>query len=383
MSSGMAWRAGFEIELILGGLGLPQFDGSDEPMDRASPAFCQAVARELRYITGENWSAPRGKPLRPGFYVIQEYDLDPFEWPTDRLAGVELLTPPLELEQAESVRAAIRRAILEVDGDFNFEATDVTAQCAWHINIDCGSCIDLDEARFIFGVDEQAILAVNSRLLSQYAAPQHHAYGIPLLKHLRADQGALLLGGAGFANLLSLHAGRGKRYAANFAKLDRGYLELRHFSAATFFGTQPLSDLLRPVIEAFERGLNGELSDGKKLLDRFGALRSWLEQIRPKLAWDCPTSDWCIIWQGEIRYDGEPIASLIWNGGADISLLSTGESWEHPSEIRDVQLPDICDAVAILALDVADHMRAGRKVPQIRSGRFRAEVDRLAELLGL
>lgn len=71
----------------------------------------QAVTAQLRERTGRSWSAPSGSPQRPGFCVIPEYGLDPLNWPEDRLAGVELLTPPLPLDEAEAVRTELIEAI--------------------------------------------------------------------------------------------------------------------------------------------------------------------------------------------------------------------------------------------------------------------------------
>ena len=94
MSETPSWRAGFELEVILGDLGEPRFERElreGEAMDEASPAFCRAFAAKLRDRTGRAWSAPSGTPKQPGFYVVPEYGLDPLNWPEDRLAGVELL----------------------------------------------------------------------------------------------------------------------------------------------------------------------------------------------------------------------------------------------------------------------------------------------------
>src|SRR3546814_14167849 len=94
------------------------------------------------------WSAPTKAPKRPGFYVVPEYELDPWNWPECRLAGVELLTPPLPLDEAEAVRTELYEAIYEIDGDFNFFANEHTAGCGWHINIDAGDGYRLDPDRF-------------------------------------------------------------------------------------------------------------------------------------------------------------------------------------------------------------------------------------------
>ena len=153
-------------------------------MDEASPTFCRAFASKLRELTGRSWSAPSKSPKRPGFYVVPEYGLDPLNWPECRLAGVELLTPPLPLDEAEAVRTELYEAIYEIDGDFNFFASEHTDGCGWHINIDAGDGYRLDPDRFILGVDELLLLANNDRLFSRYTGLQRHAVGVPLLRHL-------------------------------------------------------------------------------------------------------------------------------------------------------------------------------------------------------
>src|SRR3546814_20166740 len=92
MSAIPSWRAGFELEVILGDLGDPRFERElrdGEAMDEASPTFCRAFASKLRERTRRAWSAPTKSPQRPGFYVVPEYGLDPLNWPECRLAGVE------------------------------------------------------------------------------------------------------------------------------------------------------------------------------------------------------------------------------------------------------------------------------------------------------
>lgn len=102
-------------------------------MDLASPAYCRFVAARLRELTGRRWAALAKPPRRPGFYVVPEYGLDPLHWPRDRLAGVELLTPPLPLNDADAVRRELIDAIYELDDDFNFIPNEFTEDCGWHI----------------------------------------------------------------------------------------------------------------------------------------------------------------------------------------------------------------------------------------------------------
>lgn len=71
------WRAGFEIEVVLGALDDQRFtDYESDPMDMASPAYCQAVAKALSRMTGRSWTAPIKAKSKPGYYVLPEYDLD-------------------------------------------------------------------------------------------------------------------------------------------------------------------------------------------------------------------------------------------------------------------------------------------------------------------
>ena len=255
MSAIPSWRAGFELEVIIGDLGEPRFERElreHGPMDEASPAFCRAFAAKLRERTGRSWSAPSQSPQRPGFHVVPEYGLDPLSWPEDRLAGVELLTPPLPLDDAETVRTELIDAIYEIDGDFNFLADEHTGGCGWHINIDAGDGYRLDPDRFIVGVDELLLLARNDRLFSRYTGLQRHAVGVPLLRHMAHDPSGKFLLGTALGNLLDDRAGRDKGYAANFAKLLKGYVELRHFSADSFFNGSQLAEQLERIPAAFE-----------------------------------------------------------------------------------------------------------------------------------
>src|SRR3546814_17316703 len=93
MSAIPSWRAGFELEVILGDLGDPRFERElrdGEAMDEASPTFFRAFASKLRERTRRAWSAPPKSPQRPGFYVVPEYGLDPLNWPACCFAAVEL-----------------------------------------------------------------------------------------------------------------------------------------------------------------------------------------------------------------------------------------------------------------------------------------------------
>lgn len=115
-----SWRAGFELELVVGDLDDLRFAlWADEPMDVASREFCSAVAADLAGTTGYRWLAAHKRQQRNGFFVYPEYDLDPLNWPSGLIAGVELVTPPLPLSQAGLVRRRICEWVDSIDGHIN------------------------------------------------------------------------------------------------------------------------------------------------------------------------------------------------------------------------------------------------------------------------
>lgn len=378
MSSIPFWRAGFELEVILGDLGDPRFERElrdGEAMDEASPTFCRAFASKLRERTGRAWSAPTKSPQRPGFYVVPEYGLDPLNWPEDRLAGVELLTPPLPLDEAETVRTELYEAIYEIDGDFNFFANEHTDGCGWHINIDAGDGYRLDPDRFILGVDELLLLANNDRLFSRYTGLQRHAVGVPLLRHLAQDPEGKFLLGTALGNLLDASARRDKGYAANFGKLVKGYLELRHFSAESFFNGPHLIEQLERIPAAFEVWPAHSHPFEQAFRRKFLLLSRWLARIRGKLEWELTQG--LVAAQGRVHFAGEPLGHLMANGLLELNLYGRGEH-EYVATIRDIVLADITEAVALLALDLAELYNLGVRQRASSNKAFQRAVLQLA-----
>lgn len=373
------WRAGFEVEVILGDLDEARFmPYLDEAMDEASPGYCQAVAKKLSALTGYMWRAPRGSPSRPGFYVIPEYDLDPINFPRDAVAGVELLTPPLPLSQAEAARQRIIDAIDDMDDyGWNFSRTDVADLSGWHVNIDGGKKHRLDVEKFALGVDELSILNQNGRLNSPYAEPQRHAYGVPLLRHLQADPSASLLKSAGLGDVLRRTIGGGKRYAANFSKLEKGYIELRHFSAASFFNGPELATQIQPIVAAFEMGHKSHHALETRLIDRFKVLRTWLDDLKPTLRTEMgEVGKMMRITSGLVFHGRQKLAKLVTNGLVELSVNGKRRGGRI-IVMNDVLFPDIYEAIAVAALDIAELRAAGYGVPQLQSSKFSGAIDQL------
>lgn len=346
-------------------------------MDLASSRYCQAVARKLSELTGVRWSAPVTAKHIPGYYVLPEYDLDPIDFPHGVAAGVELLTPPLPLTSAEAIRHAIVAAIDEMGGVANFSRNAASERAGWHVNVDAGEH-RLDPSRFILASDELHLLAEQGRLNNGSAAPQRHAYGIAVLRYARDERQGSILAGTGITNLLSAYAGRGKRYAANFDKLDRGYVELRHFSAATFFDDDALESLVSRCLGAFEISNELEHIEEERLKRRFSALADWLADNHSLFEHDLAPS--FSMSHGEILFDGQLAARFTVNGTAEITLLGKAKH-AAPLSIRDVFYVDLKEAVALLALDVAELRGRGIAKTPLKSARFSQAVDRLAARL--
>lgn len=382
MALSSEWRIGFEVEVVLDDLMRPDlFPQSEGPMDMASHRYCKEVASCLRFHTGLKWSAPRTKKFKPGFYVLPEYGLDPLEWPEGLIAGVELLTPPVPIDEAEEIRGIIARAIEALDGLFNFETGTRTSEFGWHINVDAGNH-RLDPARFMIGAREMEALFSSYRYPSPYAAPQRHAFGVPLLKHLHADPAAKLVQNPYWQNFLSAHRGEGKQYAANFGKLSSGYLELRHYSTPLFLQDVPLRTLLNPLLLPFQM----DHETAERLMERqihvFQLLQSWLVELKPRLShrWGPRTGIACVE-NGHIYLDEEPVAQTLWNGDLTITLLGN-RRWSAPAVIPRIPLEGMFDGLALLALDVAESRETnGRGGLPVGSPTFRREITDLRRRL--
>jgi hypothetical protein len=368
------WRAGFEIEVALGDLGEERFaEYLDNPMDEATPAYCQAVARHLTNATGVRWSAPRGPRPKPGFYVVPEYDLDPTHW-RDLVAGVELTTPPLRLPEADRMREKIAEAIMDLDGWANTDR-DFALGFGWHINIDKPGTRGPNAARYAVGVDENAMLRVSGRTGSPYTGLQRHSYGVPLLRYLR-------IGGAryverSFENFLFCSLDHGKSFAANFQR-DR-YVEFRHYGTPEFLEGPSLETLIGPAIEAFEMSNDAFRAAAAHTIQVFEVLRAWTDAIGPRIEVQLESRKRMIGEFGRVHFDGEPAGWLSWDGSAELAIEGDKE-WHQAAVVRGLHLTDLHDGLALAALDIVEARRA--RVPtRLRSPGVSAAIDDLRRRL--
>ena len=376
-----SWRIGFELELLLGDLDEDRFHGYlEDPMDTASRSFCRTVARQLTEFTGRRWQAAHKKQRRTGYFVYPEYDLDPINWPFGLVAGVELVTPPLPMAEAEDLRQQIRGWVDSVDGDINTYPNQHSANSGWHINIDTGcSYRPIRLTNMLVAADELPVLISSQRYPSKYASPQRHAYGVPLLRYVRSKDTRGLLD-IEVDNFLYHYGGRGKRYAMNLDKLEQDYLELRHFGAENFFREQTLQEIVAPFIVAAE-ATHDELHIGeRRLLSTFELLAEWTDQIAPALRCVWLRSTMATNWAfGELYFENEVLADVSWSGAAIYSIRVSGDR-EGPT-ISGQAFPDLALSIAVLALDLAE-IRL-RKLDRIvvTNKAFSKEIDRLAQSL--
>jgi len=176
---------------------------------------------------------------------------------------------------------------------------------------------------------------------------------VPLLRHLQVDS-LTELADVGFDHLVSHHCGCGKRYAANFEKLSKGYVELRHFGVVDFLGSSPLSDLMSSPIAAFQMDHASHAELQQRELRRFEILRGWLNDIRSSFSHTLTEpSRLASLRSGTITFSGEPAARTVWNGTAKIAVLGK-DDYSEVAIIYDQQYPDLIEAFAVLALDIAE-----------------------------
>jgi hypothetical protein len=173
-------------------------------------------------------------------------------------------------------------------------------------------------------------------------------------------------------------AGRNKHYAANFSKLERGYLELRHFSALSFFNGPSLVEQLDRIPISMEMGINKRDQLTGVFLRKLLVLFEWLEGIRSRITWEMQTSK--IHSEGKVLFDGEPIATLIANGPVKLYLHSR-KPYDYIASIEEILLPDIAEAVALLALDLTELRSLGVRRASSPNLSFRQALSRLGSRL--
>ena len=84
--------------------------------------------------------------------------------------------------------------------------------------------------------------------------------------------------------------------------------------------------------------------------------------------------------EGRVHFDGEPLGHLMANGLVELNLFGHGE-YEYVATIRDIVLSDIPEAVALLALDLAELTNLGIRQRASSNTSFQRAVLQLAAQL--
>ena len=202
-----------------------------------------------------------------------------------------------------------------------------------------------------------------------------------MLKHLTQDPQSSLLCNIGLANLIRGAAGYSKGHAANFSKIDRGYVELRHFSAVAFLERTELGEVLERIPLALEMPFSQSRPLERIFRKKFLLLSAWLKTNRDRVTWSMePIGEFGSFAPGHIFFDGEKIGSIILDGMVEVRLVG-GRGHDITAMMRGVLLSDIAEAVALLALDVAELANQGIDRPKNRSATFRKEIKAIAKQL--
>ena len=81
--------------------------------------------------------------------------------------------------------------------------------------------------------------------------------------------------------------------------------------------------------------------------------------------------------QGEVLFDGEPVATLVVNGPVELNLHGPKE-FHYIASIREILLPDVPEAIALLALDLVELRGLGARIKSSPNDPFQRAVSRLA-----
>lgn len=374
------WRVGFEVEMLFGDLGLKKYRRVIEEeggFDIASIPFCKDIAARLSKQTGEKWSAT-DEPSGNGFFVMPERDLDPYDFTDGAVGGVELITPPLLMHEAEEMRLNIIQAIDDIENGFVHHCDP--SKAGWHVNVDKGDNRDIEPSTICAGLwegrDSEIDLLLSTERYgngSRYTAPQHHGYGPALMLALVSPPFSLTRDS--LSSFLYHHCGRSKRFATNLGKLEQGYIEYRHLGLTQFFEEEvSIASYLDTQLRAMTIGFSNSQPFYDRLFDRFTLLGEWLNPLQSRFT--CRTRDRQRGQEGQYLFDGEVVARTLWDGIGELRFGSDEDELRDPTNnnLNDRVFPtlttgldadELLAGVAILAMDTLYFERCDAKGPSL------------------
>lgn len=379
MPTSLPFRLSFEIDLILGDLGSHHFASyHGDPMDTATLGYCKVAAQSLAAHSARAWEGveePRGQS---GYLIYPQPVLDPSGWPDEAVASVTLSTPPISIEAAQHVRQEIVDWVQSMGDHLNEDITDLSCECSWVIKVHTDPATSISVPGLVAGADELELLMPMHRHSSGVTSPQRHAFGPTLLRHIKDDTAMKVLGNH-MGRFLIDNCSRDWRTAIDLGRLAENVIELRHFASWAFFHKESIPSLIGGFIAGAACNDVEENAVAQRSLEKFKVLSKWLGDIERLMQVHVLKSVLQIPPLTKVTYAGAPVGTLLWDSTARF-ILKAGDEIQSLTIFRQ-NLVDWKEALAVLALDIAEIRAAGIHPLPIENDKLSFEIDRLAQTL--
>lgn len=373
------YQISFDLDLILGDLGSHHFARHyGDPMDSASIGYCKVAAHSLAAHSGRAWQGvtdPRGQS---GYLIHPQPELDPSGWPKEAVASITLSTPPISIEAAQHVREEIVGWVRSMENHLNEDISNLSCECSWVIKVHSDPATSISVPGLVTAPDELELLVTMHRHSSGVASPQRHAFGPTLLRHIK-DGAAMKVLPRDMHGFLFDNCSRDCRTAIDLGSLNDNTIGLRHFASWAFFHRESIPSLIGDFIEA--AALTGPEAEtvAQRTLEKFKLLGKWLDTIERLFQLKVANTASPLPPPTEIIYAGAPAGIMLWDGTARLTL-NADKDVESPTIFRQ-NMTDWKEALAVLALDIAEIRAAGLDPLPIENEKLSFEIDRLAQTL--
>lgn len=231
---------GHEVELVLPDMGYPDQELLlDGPLDLAPKEFCAWVAGYLSTDSSHWVGVDRDEINTADLVVKPEHDLDPINFIDDQFAGIELITPPRSLAEAQSLREEISR-IISGPAESMSDMDRGPGGYGWHVNLDIDGAKP-DILDFFLNAPEMAVLIETERSEIWGCRTLKNSVMTKLLdRRLGGDTSTI--NEAALRACLETACLAGKEHAANFQRSN--YVELRHYGTLDFLYGEPLEEII-------------------------------------------------------------------------------------------------------------------------------------------
>ena len=169
------------------------------------------------------------------------------------------------------------------------------------------------------------------------------------------------------------------RTAIDLGSLNDNIIRLRHFASWAFFHRESIPSLIGGFIKA--AALKGDEAEelAQRTLEKFKLRGKWLGTIERLFQLRVGDTASPLPPTMEILYAGAQAGTMLWDGTAQITLNS-GTDYDSPTIFRQ-NLTNWKEALAVLALDIAEIRATGIEPLPIENEKLSFEIDRLAQTL--